>query len=76
MAEETKRIRRTREEMIAEIDKKIAFHEDKIAHLNDKKEKLKKPRAVSDAEKQEKFKELIAAGKLTTEEAVSIGFRE
>lgn len=76
MAEETKRVYRSREEMIAEIDKKIAFHEAKIAILKDKKEELKKPRAGRKSKKQKKFEDLIAAGSLSKEDAIVLGYKE
>lgn len=47
MAEKRKIKRRTQEEIIAEIDQKIAFHKDKITVLETKKQELltRKPKS-------------------------------
>lgn len=75
MAEETKRVYRSRDEMIAEVDKKIAFHKEKIAILEKRKAELAKPRAGRKSNKQKKFEELIATGKLTEEDATVLGYK-
>lgn len=42
--EDTKRTRRTREEIVADIDKKISYHKEKITALELKKENVLNPK--------------------------------
>ena len=41
--EETKRTRRTKEEIVSDIEKKISYHKEKIAYLEAKKERVLNP---------------------------------
>lgn len=41
---ENKRTRRTKEEIVAEIDAKIAYHKERIISLEDKKERVLNPK--------------------------------
>lgn len=42
--EDTKRTRRTREEIVSDIDKKISYHKEKIVSLELKKENVLNPK--------------------------------
>ena len=42
--EDTKRTRRTREEIVSDIDKKISYHKEKIVALELKKENVLNPK--------------------------------
>lgn len=46
---ETKRVRRTKEQLVADVDKKISYHKDQIAKLEEKKVQIMtvKPRKKS-----------------------------
>lgn len=73
MAEATKRVRRSREELIKDLESKIAKEkkdsEDKIKKLQDKIDRLKNPpkRKLTKAEKQKKVNEAIKAAKMSPE---------
>jgi len=42
--EDNKRIRRSKEEIVAEIDAKIAYHKERISSLEEKKERTLNPK--------------------------------
>ena len=69
MAEETKRVRRSKEEINTEINKKIAYHQKCIDELEAKK--------LTKSEKRDKIIERLLAEKhVTEEEAKILGYKE
>ena len=78
MAEERKRVRRSAEQKraddIAQVEAKIHSYEEKISALKEQLEELKRPRPLSDAEKQLLLKQKIQDGLLSVEEAYQLGY--
>ena len=78
MAEERKRVRRSTEQKraddIAQVEAKIHSYEEKISALKEQLEELKRPRPLSDAEKQLLLKRKIQDGLLSVEEAYQLGY--
>ena len=66
--EDKKRVRRSKEEIVQAIDKKIAYHKECISALEEKKEKTLNPKARKKALSPKKIIDLAKAEGMTIED--------
>lgn len=69
--DEKKRTRRSKEELITEVDKKLAYYKERIAKLEEKKERLLNPPARKKTLTSKKIIDAAKANGLTIEEIAS-----
>lgn len=75
--DEKKRVRRTTEEIVAEIDKKIQYHTDCIAALKAKKENALKPKTRKARLTTKKILDYAKSQGMTVEDiAKKLGYKE
>lgn len=66
--EDNKRIRRSKEEIVAEIDAKIAYHKERISSLEEKKERTLNPKTRKKALTIKKVIDFVKAEGMSPEE--------
>lgn len=66
--EENKRTRRTKEEIVAEIDAKITYHKERIISLEEKKERVLNPKTRKKSLTMKKVLDFAKAEGMTAEE--------
>lgn len=69
--DEKKRTRRSKEELIADVDKKLAYYKERIAKLEEKKERLLNPPVRKKSLTSKKIIDAAKANGLTIEEIAS-----
>ena len=69
--DEKKRTRRSKEELIADVDKKLAYYKERIAILEEKKERLLNPPVRKKSLTSKKIIDAAKANGLTIEEIAS-----